>query len=50
MKFIIAFTWALSLVGAIFLGHEFALMNSDKEVTYVKVKNEQCLKVMAGIE
>lgn len=46
-KFLITAFWTLSVLGAIFLGHEAAIMshNLDREVANVKL--QQCQKIIA---
>lgn len=47
-KIMIGYVWMLTLMGAVFLGNEIAMMthNMDKEVANLKL--QQCQRLVAG--
>lgn len=48
-KFIIGYIWILSVLGALFMGHEFGMVEgSMSERTANKNKLESCQRVLAG--
>lgn len=48
MKWMLVYTWILSIAAAVFLGHEINQSMHDREITLARQKINNCHKIIVG--